>query len=185
MWTQRELEQNYYEWLKDLIPELKIAYGDLIQILYDTPFRAIFESDNDRMSDGMSLRNRYTQANRMSNALNLLLREAHPCSVLEVMLALALRIEEEYLGAYSDEHPVGQWFNYMLHSLGIAHMIDPFFETEIASEVIDKFLNHNYRPDGFGSLFWIINTKEDMRQLDLWHQAMLWINEQQRRINHE
>ena len=83
-------EMMYFGWLSDLVCEERysdrISYEKLLTFLYNTEFRYSIPMDRNRASDGINLRRRYSL-------------EVHddfhirkPCSVLEMMIALAIRI---------------------------------------------------------------------------------------------
>ena len=108
------LEEAYYAWLTDMIPSLRTIYSRLIWKLFDTPFAPTLAMDLNRLGDGLTLRDRFIWERKGSEDDREWLRKHRPCSVLELMIALALRCEEEYMTGYTDLDPVGQWFSPML-----------------------------------------------------------------------
>lgn len=176
MWNIDELEQRYYKWLVSLIPAWRDSHGTLLRQLYDTPFRVTMIQDENRVGDGLSLRGRFIGERHIDLSNRDALKQCRPCSVLEVMIAMALRCEEEYMTQYSEEDPISVWFGPMILSLGLAHCSGPFYDTEEADVAIRNFLNRAYQPDGLGGLFHVPGIQEDMRKLELWSQMMIWID---------
>ena len=164
--------EGYYVWLLNMIPFVRKGYGRILRILYDIPFRVTMIQDENRVGDGLSLRSRYAAEIGLPPAAREELKLSRPCSVLEVMIALALRCEEEYMTTYSDEDPVGRWVFPMISSLGLS----PRTDDRTAAGIVEAFLNRSYRPDGRGGLFYVPGAEEDMRTLELWSQLMLWLD---------
>lgn len=178
-WTADELEQNYYEWLTNWVPKWKYGYSLLLRHLYETPFRVTLLMDENRVGDGLSLRTRYVYEQQMSTIERDILKVRRPCSVLEVMIALGLRFEEEYMSPQAtEENPIEAWFSPMIGSLGLADCDDLHYDPDVADFRILIFLDRVYRPNGLGGLFYIPNAHEDMREIELWQQMMLWYKAQ-------
>lgn len=173
-WTEDELEQRYYEWLISLVPAWNGRYQLLLRNLYETPFRVTILMDENRVGDGLSLRSRFIWMNQRSNLELVTLKSRRPCSVLEVMIGLAQRFNEEYMTQYNDEDPVGLWFGPMIRNLGLEKMDDQHFNPIEVHHVLRTFLDRDYSPDGRGSLFYIPGITQDMRQMEIWRQMMLW-----------
>ena len=61
----------------------------------------------------------------------------------------------------------------MIGSLGLESMTDDRFDGKEVYDIIDRFLDREFDPDGKGSLFWIPNCRFDLRDTEIWI-AMLW-----------
>lgn len=175
-WTADELERHYYIWLTDWIPEWRTTHSRLIQKLYETAFRVTLMMDENRVGDGLALRTRFVYENNMSSIERDVLKARRPCSILEVMIALALRFEEEYMTVYEDENPVSKWFGPMLEHLGLVADGDGVYEKDIqmVNLKLKIFLDRAYAPDGRGGLFYIPGIPDDMRGIEIWRQMMMW-----------
>ena len=99
-----------------------------------------------------------------------------PCSVLEMMIALAFKLEEEIMCSNDHGDRTGQWFWNMVVSLGLGYMNDVDFNEYAAYRVVSNFLDRNYSPDGKGGLFTIENCPYDLRDVQIWSQAMCYLN---------
>ena len=167
---RRSLESSYVAWLEDLcvgnIYGGDISYHKLIDHLYKTPFRYSIKMDSNRVGDGLALRYRYLcSTNREGETIT-----DNPCSVLEVMVALALRCEETIMmnSDYGDR--TQQWFWSMINSLGLGVYYDDNFNKKEINDILDRWLDREFEPDGRGSLFTLRHPKCDMRDVEIWFQ---------------
>ena len=173
-WTADELEQRYYEWLVTQHIRGWESYGVLLRSLYETPFRVMLLMDENRVGDGLGMRARFAYFYNLHPDERDILKQCRPCSVLEIMIGLALRFEEEYMTQYSTEDPIGAWFWPMINSLGLINYDDQHFDRPGYNRIIETFLNRTYSPDGRGSMFYIPGNMTDMRQIEIWQQMMMF-----------
>ena len=98
-----------------------------------------------------------------------------PCSVLEMMIALALRCD-----AFMDDPEIGertsQWFWDMIINLGLGYMIDEKYDEYVVDEIIRRFLDRDYEPDGKGGLFRIKRCMYDLREVEIWYQLCWYLD---------
>lgn len=158
-------DNEYFEWMYDLVCEGRfsksISYRKLLMRLHDTEFIYFILKDENRAEDGAALRRRFSGHSHYG-----------PCSVLEMMLALAIRCETIMDDpAYGNR--TGQWFWGMINSLGLSGMTDSNYDREYVDRVLDIFMNRHYEPDGRGGLFTIPNHDKDLREVEFWNQ-MWW-----------
>lgn len=169
------MTNNYYQWLcgivcRDLFSK-NISYDKLLSYLSHREFTIIIPNDVNRAEDGIDLRLRY----QMATGEHISRRE--PCSVLEMMIALAIRCEESIMDnpAYGDR--TAQWFWGMIRTLGLYSMTDNRFDINYVSSVIDRFLNREYAPNGEGGLFKISNCRYDLREIEIWYQLCWYLDQ--------
>ncbi len=180
---RNELKEQYFNWLYGLVyPWDKNVSDDyrntkLLKFLFDTPFYSPIEMDGNRVSDGLSLRTEFGDKFGYEDRDIIIYLDDRDCSVLELMIALAIRCEKQimYDVAYGDR--TAQWFKKMISSLGLNGMNNRQFDEYYVSQVIDRFLNHDYEPDGRGSLFALSNPSRDMRNVEIWSQLCEYLNE--------
>lgn len=141
--------------------------------LHDTEFVWSVPHDENRAADGISLRYRYCLIHDCEDLEYCL---DGPCSVLEMMLAMAIRCEETITDDPEKGDRTAQWFWSMIASLGLGSMSDSNFNEWLVNDVITRFLNREYDPDGRGGLFTVKNWNRDMRTAEIWHQLMAYIN---------
>lgn len=173
--TMTELETPYFNWLTSLVG-MK-GHQKLLTELYLTPFvwTENFPMDQNRVGDGLSLRYRFSYETHMSKEDRDNLERVRPCSVLEVMIALALRCEEEYMVS-GDENNTGKWFYQMVASLGLINMHDAVFDRSKVQEKLNIMMNRGYSPNGLGGLFFIPGYTDDLREVELWYQMMAYLD---------
>ena len=128
--------------------------------------------DDNRADDGVQLRRRFALSRNDAGLTDYILG---PCSVLEMMVALAIRCE-----SFMDDAAVGdrtgQWFWGMIHNLGLSPMIDSRFDRNFVDDVIWRFLNRDYEPDGRGGLFTVKRYPQDMRTVEIWCQLSWYLD---------
>ena len=166
--------QSYEQWLYDIVCKnlfsRNISYNHLLSYLGHREFTIIIPNDINRAEDGIDLRLRYQAftGEHISRSI--------PCSVLEMMIALAIRCEESIMDnpAYGDR--TAQWFWSMIRTLGLYSMTDDRFDQEYVDSVIDRFLNREYAPNGEGGLFKIPDCKYDLRKIEIWYQLCWYLD---------
>ena len=178
----RDINEEYFNWLCSLVddskPSNKYGYTKLLKYLYDTEFIYILPMDGNRYEDGISLRYRFGYEHNIEAPIiaSCLDRDKGPCSILEMMVALAHRCEENItfnpeLGIMS-----GKWFWMMVSNLGLGGMTDNCFDDEFVNSVIWRFLDREYSHDGEGGLIYIPNSQYDMRTTEIWYQMMRYLS---------
>ena len=176
----RETEQ-YYDWLYKIVcgewEPRNLSFHRLLMYLFNRDYIPACEMDICRATDGTSLRYRFASENGIPYERINMAFQGVPCSMLEMMVALAIRIEEHIMEDRSMGNRVGQWFWSMVVSLGLAAMDDTRFSEERAEPILARFMDRDYQPNGAGGLFTITRTSIDMRTIDIWYQLMNWLNE--------
>lgn len=173
----RKLYDEYFDWMYDMVCGERfsdhISYRKLLTYLHDIEFIYSIPNDENRAEDGMSLRYRFAL---LYGYEDMLAYFEGPCSVLEMMVALALRCEENIMDDPNFGNRTGQWFWGMIANLGIGSMVDDRFDKQYVEEVITRFLNRDYAPNGKGGLFTVRNCKKDMRNVEIWYQLNCYLN---------
>lgn len=165
---------KYLEWIKDRACKTahqKQSYNKLFEKLFNTDFFYIVEMDKNRAEDGLTIRNNYILANGVVD-----FDKSKPCSVLEMMFALAKRCEDSIMhdSDWGDRTP--KWFWVMIKNMGLHEMTDEKFDEKYVEEHIDILLERKYSPNGKGGLFRVSNHG-DLREVEIWYQAMWYLNQ--------
>jgi hypothetical protein len=100
-----------------------------------------------------------------------------PCSVLEMMIALAVRCEEHIMDDPNIGNRTGQWFWGMIVNLGLGAVTDERYDARLVDERIGRFLNRDYEPNGRGGLFTVRNCKYDLRDVEIWYQLCWYLDD--------
>lgn len=177
----RKENKDYFEWMYDMAVNPKYtkgeSYYDVCRKLHEIEFYSIIEMDDNRKEDGMSLRYRF--ARKANYNLDWFYDVEGPCSVFEMMVALCLRIEEEIMCNFKEDR-TSVWFLDMLQSLGLDVFPDtdsPCENDEEIEAIVDRFLEREYERDGKGGLFTVRDPRKDLRDVEIWYQAMWYLNE--------
>jgi hypothetical protein len=172
--TNKDLIINeYFEWLSEIVCGRRysdnISYRKLLVFLHQTEFQWIIPGDESRADDGVDLRYRFA-CERDGDVDEVLWYLCGPCSVLEMMIALAIRCEEGIMDDPQIGDRTGQWFWGMITNLELGSMMDIRFDRKLAEKKIARFLNREYDPDGRGGLFHIRDFDKDLREFEIWYQ---------------
>lgn len=179
MGERRNLTNAYYDWmLYRVTPERGSIrpYSRLLSYLNNVDFRYILPRDGNRYDDGVSLRYRYGNECGVPHSEIASTLDTHPCSVLEMMVALAWRCEEEIMSNPEFGDRTSVWFWEFIESLGLNEMTDNHFDERYVSQVLDNFMDRNYDYDGRGGLVTVEDPDTDMRDLEIWYQMMRYLN---------
>lgn len=163
-------EKRYFEWLTSLVTDKrsKVSYNKLLEHLYNRDFVWITPLDSNRAEDGLDIRRKYFDYVDVPES---------PCSMLEMMIALAVRCEEHLMtnDEYGDR--TGEWFWNMVLSLKLNNMTDYNYDPDYVDERLFIFETKAYGRDGSGGLFTTSNPNIDMRGLDIWYQLQWYLND--------
>lgn len=176
------LENEYFEWMYHLVCSNdlynKLRYRKLLYFLHSVTFYPLLDMDDNRRIDGIDFRYRFGYENGYSNEYIKENLDTRDCSVLEMMIALAFRVEEEITDNYLYGNRTGQWFWNMIVSLGLGQMDDKRFDLDYCKNVINTFLQRHYQPNGKGGLFTIDNPIKNLNEVDIWCQFMWKLNQE-------
>lgn len=172
-----ELCDRYFEWMCRLISDEKrfnaSQYKMLLGYLYGRQFLCLLAMDGNRAADGIDLRYRFGYENSLEKAMITSFLDDRPCSVLEMLVALAIRCEEHIMDDPVIGNRTGVWFWNMISNLGLDNMSDSDFDVPYCDDIVTTFLNRKYKRNGEGGLFTVNNCKYDLRTEEIWYQ-MCW-----------
>lgn len=179
LYDECPLWEPYGNWLLLNIGFRKRGYGKLMDHLHRTIFTWTIERDENRAEDGMKYRTEFWSSlggNAPENLKNSLLNK--PCSVLEMLIGLAIRVENEYIGDPENPHPE-VFFWEMCCNLGLDEFKNKGFSAKKCGNCDKKlltWLKRNHNSDGFGSIFPIKNTERDLKNVEIWSQCMEYLS---------
>lgn len=169
---------EYFIWLTEQIDDRKVDSDflyDTCGVLFDITFQPLDADDLNRVGDANSLRLRYLEEEGIDGLIrndNEDTYSSEEATVLEVLVALCVRLEHDILGEPGNEHPE-RWFWEMIKNFGIT---EDTSEHDIY-EIIDNWMEGNYGEDGSGGPFVLHEYDFDVRELGLWDQAQHYIFE--------
>lgn len=168
---EQATQEAYFNWLVDHVCGGRyiklLRYGRLLRWLHKTEFIYFNPMDLNRVHDAIDFRRRFGYEGGNS------------CSVLEMMVALAVRCEEHIMGDSDIGDRTGEWFWEMIYNLGLENMDDANFDPEYVDTVTARLLHREYGRNGEGGLFTVTNRAEDMRTVDIWYQMAWYLAERE------
>lgn len=178
--NENEVRAEYFAWLVNQVsdtdgPDIMI-YSNLLSYLDSVNFDYLMPLDGNRAEDGVKLRYIYAETFPLSSDEAIDILNQRPCSILEMMIALSKRCEEQIMHNPDHGDRTSEWFWQMIVSLGLIEMDDLNFDVSIVDDILDKFLNREYLPNGHGGLFTIPNTTKDLTKVEIWYQMCQYLN---------
>lgn len=169
---KRIIRGEYFEWLVSKIGRSR-KYRNLLSELHAQEFTYTIDRDFNRADDGIQLRRRFGEYANYDRELRHL---EGPCSILEMMIALSIRCEDQIMYDESYGDRTGYWFWNMVENLNLRSMNDRHYSSAFTRQVIKAFLNRNYDYDGRGGLFVVPNPREDLKNVEIWYQLNWYLN---------
>ena len=165
-----DLPYDYYIWLCDVINlRAHRGYSKLIKQLSEIEFYWSVANDGDRAEDGKRLRIDYifdTDDRSDDSWVD------EPCSVLEMLIALASRLRNDIMPEYDIE--TDDWFWKFISNLGLDLYNDRNWSKIEVGERVNSFLSR----DGKVVLFFSEkHTKKQHKKLEIWYQMHFWLAE--------
>lgn len=178
--NKEQLSTEYFNWLCDQVgnsySHSGYQYRKLLNTLFNVDFYFLLERDEDRCTDGINLRYKFGDENGIDMRMIAAFLDNHPCSILEMMIALSIKCEEHIMDDPDIGKRTGQWFWNMIINLGLEGMVDSNFNERYVLRIVDRFLNRKYESDGRGGLFYIDGCYYDMRRSEIWYQMMWYLD---------
>lgn len=180
---EEELWEDYLQYLiwRGHLEKFR-GYEELFKLLQNIEFTWLIERDENRAGDGMELRDDYNVPHDIvfgERDIQIYFME-HPCSVLEMLIALAIRVDEEYLGDPADPHPE-DFFWEMIKNLDLDCFTNKALQKSSKADVIQTiirvWMDRCFAKNGLGSPFPVYNDDRDQRNLEIWDQMNSYINE--------
>ena len=178
------MNDAYFCWLIRLVGDGYIEgnYQKLLWKLYVTDYIWELDYDRNRAADGVFLRKIFKReygefAYNFGNFGDANGGQERPCSVLEMMVALARKAENDIMHDPDFGDRSSQWFWTMLENLGLDVYDDYHFFEEEVDRILDIFLHRRYENNGSGGAFPIRNRTRDLRKTDLWWQMNAYLEE--------
>lgn len=174
------INEMYFEWLCSKaypVANEKNNHRLLLQCLHNIVFRWSWKIPNDknRYTDGVDLRYRFGYELEIDDQIIHDEVDICECSVLEMIVALAMRCEDEIM--YDPVYGVRyeRWVLLMFDNLGISDMDNDNFNQEYVEYRVNKMLNRAYNPDGSNGALFVVETEYDLRTVEIWYQCMWYL----------
>lgn len=176
---KKDLINEYFDWMYQLVcKDTKgVSYRKLLCQLYDITFDYTIAMDGNRAEDGIDLRYRFGYEHNIEGSAIASHLDNKDCSILEMMVALAIRLEEHIMDNPDIGDRTCKWFLNMIANLGLDKMTDEYYDRHHVTQIINRFLNRKYKRNGEGGLFTVHHNRIDMRSVEIWYQAMWYLDE--------
>lgn len=180
--TPSRVTQDYFEWLCEKVSIGKhhgMSYYILAKELNSTEFIPYFGNDDNRAMDGLRLREEYA----FDEGLDILPKEPDPCSVFEMIVAMAMRMD--FIIGDNTDYDHGKstagYFWELIGNLGLEGYDDESFldmnDFWDVHHSLDIFIKREYMKNGKGGLFPILNKRVNQKKLEIWYQMQNYIKE--------
>ena len=177
----KDIEQDYFDWMINKISNQRYSayrtHNKILNYLYSIEFTYTLPLDANRFEDGIYLRYRFGYERHIPESVIGSELDVRGCTILEMMIALALRCEDNIMSNTNYGSRTPEWFWDMMKSLGLYEMTDDEYDKQVANKIINRFLNRDYGRDGRGGLFTIEGAKRDLRYVEIWSQAMWYLDQ--------
>lgn len=170
-----ELKNRYFGWMVEVVHGHE--YSQLLHRLSTTEFGWTVPLDANRADDGVQLRYRFGRIFSYPDYIIASELDDCSCSILEMMVALAIRCEETIMHDQEVGDRTARWFWDMLASLGLQRMTDEWYDDNYVNNVINRFLNREYEYNGAGGLFTVSRPRRDMRSVEIWYQMNWYLDD--------
>lgn len=172
-----QLHNQYLDWLMGIVQLPQ--HSRLLEKLFSTEFVWIIPFDANRADDGIQLRYRFGRECGIPDPVICSELDNGPCSLLEMIVALAIRAEEQIMGDPTIGDRTAMWIHDMLKSLGILAYLDYIYDEQAVDNAIYIFTNRLYTRTGRGGLFEVpdLDPSKDMRTAEIWFQMCWYMNE--------
>lgn len=170
------LDEQYLIWLYARIGSVDETrrdktYWSLLGKLFTREFVWLVPNDDNRVEDGRYMRYEFLEEMKLTGQVDQNWMGAG-CSVLEMLMGVASRLSFE-----ADRAPT-HWFWELLTNLGLSGFHDMAFNDRRVDAIIDKLIWRTYKFNGQGGLFPLRQSDEDQREIEIWYQMNLYLQEQ-------
>lgn len=168
-----DIIHRYTVHLSNLVGVPYKEYSKLFDFLMDQEFIYYIPGDKNRIDDGYYQRLTYMKENDISD----LDFEDKFTSVLEVLVAFAIRIDHDWIGDPDDPRP-DIIFVEMLENLDIFYDNSSFYYRD-ANIKISNWLSRLFDRNGVGSIFPLKQnvSRIDQRKVEIWMQMTAYLRE--------
>jgi len=177
---QLDIEQEYFVWLTSIaMRDMRSCYGRLLGHLHDRVFYWSVKYDENRAQDGRMLRELFNEQH--SDILKEYQIECEtPCTFLELLVSLAARMNDQLYRPVAPDR-TNLWFITLLNNLELLSFTTGNCAISGALQnidaIVDRVIGRTYNSSGKGGIFPLDSKNEDQRDVELWYQMMIYIEE--------
>ena len=169
IWTDGYPE-DYYIWITELVNlDSHRGYSKLVSFLFDTEFFWEVALDRNRAGDGKELRFDWVMWSDYHDDDSWV---DTPCSVLEMLIALARRIRVDIMPDYDIE--LADWFWKIISNMGLDRYDNSHFNSD---EICEKLCYFSEKKQHKMLIFNTKTEKSELESMDIWNQMQRWLAE--------
>ena len=178
-----DIWRDYCWWLMNVAGIFDEQWYNLCSLLHSLSVgEPIIADDANRFDDGMAQRDYFVDKlpwdEQQFAEMEL---EKHPCSFFEMLVALAVRIDNEYLGDPKAPDP-GKWLFKMLDNLDITKYaryndIITSSQERIIIKRVEFMLDREYDDCGNINIFKLKRPISGFHCMSIWQQMQIWMSE--------
>jgi len=179
--VRNKLIDDYLDWLYfDVLHGTETrfkAYNSLFKALLDIPYIPLHPMDKNRFKDGLELREEYILGCSMGltgfeSRKNTKIEDYLPeCSVLEMIIALSVRIEKDIMAPADGKNDYFRWFWGMICTLELDEFDEKHYDFGWIDKIISEFL------EGKRAIFEVKNPYKNVRDMQIWDQMNAFLVE--------
>lgn len=173
-----DLREEYRSWLINYIfPDAKtkrLCHSKVLRRLFDTEYVWFVKKDDNRVYDGLNMRLKFSD--ERGGVWNEWLGSS-PCNMLEMMVALAERCEEEIMSDDAFGDRTHEWFWAMMENSGLLYFDDDRYDEKKVDAILRKIVDRTYDSYGNGNIFTVKNPTNDLSKTEIWYQMCWWLTE--------
>lgn len=169
-----DIRKEYLEWLCRLVgadPDHTLLWRKLHNIM----FTWVLPMDENRAEDGKYLRYLFSLEKPEIDREEVDYALSGPCSVMEFLVGLAKRIEDDILYSVDSDDRTGEWFWEMIDNLGLEKYDDSAYSEVEVDDIVTRFLTRKYGKSGAGNVFKI--GPSGTKSIEIWNQAQYWASQ--------
>lgn len=163
---------DYLRYLKHFLHSEEYPKDEwVLDFLFTIPYHWSIELDENLAYWGLKIRETYAEFSTDQEVFGYL---DGMCSVLEMLMALAIRLEQEIMHEPDLGDRAYIWFWTMINKLRLDDAVD----IHQANGIVQSLLNRTYNPNGDGSVCGVLlRHPADLRTVDFWYQMSYWAEE--------
>lgn len=174
-------DKAYYHWLVDTFTNNArrshhATYVCLLEQMHRKAFYFLIDNDENRAGDGLYLRDIYLDR---PYALENEKPEEGPCTFLEFLIGISLRVSEMMDGIR--EEPIDVYLWEFVDRLGLSEFTDATYDYDetrfLVDAIMTDFMDREYGRDGEGGLFPLHHPSRDQRDVEIWYQMSEYLVE--------
>lgn len=179
------IEETYIQWLYSKVGSKDRNYNHfwrIIRRLYRKEFYVVVPNDSNRYEDGIFLRSKFADEYDYEPEYISSVFQDKPCTVLEMLVAFAVRIDSDIMWDPDLGDRSAFWFWSMIQNLGVdlKRFSDEYFDKECLialDSMVNRAISRHYSKTGEGGFFPIFHTRKNFQRMELWYQMHYWLGE--------